>query len=229
MVLLSGGTLDQVLNDVVEIDWAKRRLLNYHWREDMLFFKDLVVPKPKKKQVLVKNIHEEIRHFSEGRTLVKVKKRFFGMIEKNLWGWWWDNANTINLPKVQESMWSWVRVGLKTLRRKVSGLKKVRSEWFDPLETSSLSMTKFRWPLAHANVKPRKCTCHSICIWIMLCLSCALVFLSHPHMLGSMQIKVAQYARKKKSIKSQSINIFTLCHHTMTQCMRIPSLQFLFF
>jgi hypothetical protein len=50
----------------------------------MLFFKDLVVPKPKKKQVLVKNIHEEIRHFSEGRTLVKVKKRFFGMIEKNL-------------------------------------------------------------------------------------------------------------------------------------------------
>jgi hypothetical protein len=43
----------------------------------MLFFKDLVVPKPKKKQVLVKNIHEEIRHFSEGRTLVKVKKRFF--------------------------------------------------------------------------------------------------------------------------------------------------------
>ncbi len=39
MVLLFGGTLDQVLDDVVEVDWVKRRLLNYHWREDMLFFK----------------------------------------------------------------------------------------------------------------------------------------------------------------------------------------------
>jgi hypothetical protein len=77
MVLLSGGTLDQVLDDVVDIDRAKRRLLNYHWREDRLFFKDLVVLKPEERHVLVKNIHEEIGHFSEGRTLAKVKKRFF--------------------------------------------------------------------------------------------------------------------------------------------------------
>jgi hypothetical protein len=76
MVLLSGGTLDQVLNDVIEIDRAKRRLLNYHWRKDMLFFKDLVVPKPEERHVLVKNIHKEIGHFSEGRTLAEVKKRF---------------------------------------------------------------------------------------------------------------------------------------------------------
>ncbi len=76
MVLLFGGTLDQVLNDV-EIDRAKRRLLNYHWREDTLFFKDLVVPKPEERHVLVKSIHEEIEHFSEGRTLAEVKKRFF--------------------------------------------------------------------------------------------------------------------------------------------------------
>jgi hypothetical protein len=64
MVLLSGGILDQVLNDVVEVDRAKRRLLNYHWREDTLFFKDLVVPKPEERHVLVKNIHKEIGHFS---------------------------------------------------------------------------------------------------------------------------------------------------------------------
>jgi hypothetical protein len=30
MILLSGGTLDQVLDDVIEVDRAKRRLLNYH-------------------------------------------------------------------------------------------------------------------------------------------------------------------------------------------------------
>jgi len=39
-------------------------------------------------------------------------------------------------------MWSWIHVGLKTLRREASGLKRVRSERFDPLETSSLSMMK---------------------------------------------------------------------------------------
>ncbi len=77
MVLLFGGTLDQVLNDVVEIDQAKRRLLNYHWKEDTLFFKDLVVPKLEERHVLVKSIHEEIGHFSEGRTSTKVKNRFF--------------------------------------------------------------------------------------------------------------------------------------------------------
>jgi hypothetical protein len=43
----------------------------------MLFFKDLVVPKLEERHVLVKSIHEEIRHFSEGRTLAKVKKRYF--------------------------------------------------------------------------------------------------------------------------------------------------------
>jgi hypothetical protein len=76
MILLFGGTLDQVLDDV-EVDRAKRRLLNYHWRKDTLFFKNLVMPKLKERHVLVKNIHEEIGHFNERRTLAEVKKRFF--------------------------------------------------------------------------------------------------------------------------------------------------------
>jgi hypothetical protein len=42
------------------------------------------MPKPEEIHVLVKNIHEEIGHFNEGRTLVEVKKRFFGMIKQNL-------------------------------------------------------------------------------------------------------------------------------------------------
>jgi len=68
MVLLSRGTLDQVLDDAIEVDRVKRRLLNYHWREDMLFFKDLVMPKLEEKKALIKNIHEEIGHFNEGWT-----------------------------------------------------------------------------------------------------------------------------------------------------------------
>ncbi len=63
MILLSKGTLDQVLDDAIEVNRSKRRLLNYHWREDTLFLKNLVVPKREERQMLVKNIHEEIGHF----------------------------------------------------------------------------------------------------------------------------------------------------------------------
>jgi hypothetical protein len=77
MVLLFGNILDQVLDDVVEVDQAKKRLLNYHWRENTFIFKNLVVPKPEERHVLVNNIHEEIGHFNEGRKLVEVKKRIF--------------------------------------------------------------------------------------------------------------------------------------------------------
>jgi hypothetical protein len=36
-----------------------------------------VVPKLEERKALVKDIHEEIKHFSEGRTLAEVKKRIF--------------------------------------------------------------------------------------------------------------------------------------------------------
>jgi len=39
-------------------------------------------------------------------------------------------------------MWSCIRVGLKTLKRQASALKRVRSERSNPLETSSLFMMK---------------------------------------------------------------------------------------
>jgi len=68
-----------VLDDVIEVDRTKKRLFNYHWRKDTLFFKNLVVPKPKERKVLVKDIHEEIGHFSKGRTLAKVKNFFSSM------------------------------------------------------------------------------------------------------------------------------------------------------
>jgi hypothetical protein len=54
MVLLSRSTLDQMLDDVIEVDRAKRRLLHYHWREDMLFFKNMVMLKHKERKALIK-------------------------------------------------------------------------------------------------------------------------------------------------------------------------------
>jgi hypothetical protein len=65
MTLLYGCTLDQVLNDAIEVDQAKRRLLNCHWKKYTLFFKNLMVLKLEETKVLVRDIHEEIGHFSE--------------------------------------------------------------------------------------------------------------------------------------------------------------------
>jgi hypothetical protein len=39
-------------------------------------------------------------------------------------------------------MWSWIHVGLKTLRREANGLKRTRLKPSDPLETLSFSMMK---------------------------------------------------------------------------------------
>ncbi len=53
------------------------------------------------------------------------------------------NVN-MNLNSCGSLMWSWVRVGVKTLKRrkKASGFKRERSKPYDPLETSSLSLMK---------------------------------------------------------------------------------------
>jgi hypothetical protein len=56
---------------------SKKKIIELPLERRYVVFKDLVVPKPKERHVLVKSIHEEIGHFSEGRTLVEVKKRFF--------------------------------------------------------------------------------------------------------------------------------------------------------
>jgi len=77
MTLLFGGIIDQVLDGAIEVDRVEKRLLNYHRRKYTLFFKNLVVSKLKERKVLVKNMHEEIGHFSKRRTLAEVKKRFF--------------------------------------------------------------------------------------------------------------------------------------------------------
>jgi hypothetical protein len=66
-----------VLDDATKVNLAKKRLLNYHLRKITLFFKNLMVSKLEERKALVKDIHEEIGHFSEGRTLIEVKKRFF--------------------------------------------------------------------------------------------------------------------------------------------------------
>jgi hypothetical protein len=57
-----------ILSDVVDLDECKRirkRASNYCWKEHKLFFKTLLVPKPEERLSLVKQMHEDLRHFGE--------------------------------------------------------------------------------------------------------------------------------------------------------------------
>jgi hypothetical protein len=77
MVLLIGGHLEVELDGTANITKAKKWVMKYHWLKDTLFFQNLVVLQPIEQKMLIENIHEEIGHFEEMRTLVEVKMRLF--------------------------------------------------------------------------------------------------------------------------------------------------------
>jgi hypothetical protein len=63
---------------------SQKKIIELPLEKRYVVFQKSSGPKLEEKHVLVKNIHEEIGHLSEGRTLAKVKKRFFfGMTEHN--------------------------------------------------------------------------------------------------------------------------------------------------
>ncbi len=69
-----------VLSDTVDLDESKRirkRASNYSWKEQKLFFKTFLVPKPKERMSLVKQMHEDLGHFGEQRTLAEIQRRYF--------------------------------------------------------------------------------------------------------------------------------------------------------
>jgi len=69
-----------VLPDAADFEGGKRikkRASNYCWKEQKLFFKALLVPKPEEKVSLVRRMHEDLGHFGEQRTLVEVRRRYF--------------------------------------------------------------------------------------------------------------------------------------------------------
>ncbi len=69
-----------VLPNVIDYEGAKRirkRASSYYWKEQKLFFKALLVPKYEEKVSLVRQMHEDLGHFGEQRTLVEVQRRYF--------------------------------------------------------------------------------------------------------------------------------------------------------
>jgi len=71
---------DGVLPDTVELEESKRarkRVINYCWKEQKLYFKGLLVPRPEERRSLVSQMHEDLGHFREQRTLAEIRQRYF--------------------------------------------------------------------------------------------------------------------------------------------------------
>jgi hypothetical protein len=69
-----------ILSEAIGLDESKRirkRASNYCWKEQKLFFKTLLVPKPEERLSLVKQMHEDLGHFGEQRTLAEIRCRYF--------------------------------------------------------------------------------------------------------------------------------------------------------
>ncbi len=75
MLLMEG-----VLPDTVDSEESKRirkRASNYYWKEQKVFFKALLIPKPEERVSLVRRMHEDLGHFGEQRTLAKIRRTYF--------------------------------------------------------------------------------------------------------------------------------------------------------
>ncbi len=72
LTLLKEGVLADTGN-LEENRRIRRRVSNYCWKEQKLFFKNLVVPRPEERLLLVRQMHEDIRHFGEHRTLAEIR------------------------------------------------------------------------------------------------------------------------------------------------------------
>jgi hypothetical protein len=71
---------ESILPNIVDFEESKRakkRIINYCWQEQRLFFKGLFMPKPKERLALVIQMHEDLVHFGEQRTLAKIYYRYF--------------------------------------------------------------------------------------------------------------------------------------------------------
>jgi len=74
--LLKNGTLPDSM-DLEESKRARKRVSNYCWKEQRLYFKGLLVPKPEERMSLVSQMHEDLGHFGEQRTLAEIRQRYF--------------------------------------------------------------------------------------------------------------------------------------------------------
>ncbi len=76
MELLQTGVLP-VAVDPLESKRARKRVLNYHWQGQSLYFRNRLVPRPEDRLGLVVQMHKDLGHSGEKRTLAEVCQRYF--------------------------------------------------------------------------------------------------------------------------------------------------------
>jgi len=76
MGLLKEGFIPDTI-DLQESKRARKRAMHYCWKDERLYFKRLCVPKPEDKLKLVTQMHKDLGHFGEQRTLAEICRRYF--------------------------------------------------------------------------------------------------------------------------------------------------------
>jgi len=74
--LLKKGVVPDIV-DLQESKRARKRAAHYCWKNEKLYFKGLYVPKPEDRMKLVSQMHEDLGHFGEQRTLAEICRRYF--------------------------------------------------------------------------------------------------------------------------------------------------------
>ncbi len=69
----------QLVDECSEEEWSKinKCILHCYWNNDSLMFKRLIVLRPKKRPQIIKDMHNEIGHFGEARTLIEIQRIYF--------------------------------------------------------------------------------------------------------------------------------------------------------
>ncbi len=80
--LLKEGVVPNTV-DLQESRRARKRAAHYCWKNEKLYFKGLYVPKLEDRLKLVSQMHEDLGHFGEQRTLVEIYERYFGTTERS--------------------------------------------------------------------------------------------------------------------------------------------------
>jgi len=76
MGLLKEGFIPNAI-DLQESKRARKRVMHYCWKEERLYFKGLCMPKPEDRLKLVTQMHKDLGHFGEQRTLAEICQRYF--------------------------------------------------------------------------------------------------------------------------------------------------------
>jgi hypothetical protein len=74
--LLKEGILPDTV-DLEESKRARKRVSNYCWKEQKLYFKGLFVPKAEERTSLVIQMNEDLGHFGEQKMLAEIRRRYF--------------------------------------------------------------------------------------------------------------------------------------------------------